>query len=120
MSPIQAFFLGLAVTTTLAFTVVWYITSPLKAILVDLCGSERRADFWMAFTHVTLVLVPTICAMEFYPEAGEGSPALFQTIEQLKWALMGLIASVAGVGAVLSSFIRTAVPHGMAKPERKG
>ncbi len=111
MHAIQYFFLGLGVTEALAFIVVWYIKSHLRAILVDLCGTETRADFWMAFTNVTLILVPMVFSMEFYPEAGQASPVAFQFIEQLKWALIGLIASVGGLGVVLRSFIRIEVPQ---------
>lgn len=115
MHATQAFFLGLGVTAALAFTVVSYIKSRLRAILVDLCGTEMRADFWMAFTNVTLILVPMVFAMEFYPEAGQGSPIAFQFIGQLKWALLGLIASVAGLGLVLRSFILSEVRQKMPK-----
>lgn len=115
MQAILYFFLGLGVTEALAFTVVWYIKSQLRAILADLCGTETRADFWMAFTNVTLILVPMVFSMEFYPEAGQASPVTFQFVEQLKWSLIGLIASVGGLGVVLRSFIRTEVPRNTLK-----
>jgi len=111
------FFLGLVVTTALAFTVVWYIKSPLSAILRDLCGTNERAAFWMAFTNVTLILVPMIFAMEFYPDAGQVSPVAFQLIGQLKWALIGLIASVAGLGFVLRSLIYAGAQPRMPKSQ---
>jgi uncharacterized membrane protein YhaH (DUF805 family) len=115
MHAMQYFSLGLGLTEALAFAVVWYIKSHLRAILVDLCGTEARADFWMAFTNVTLILVPMVFSMESYPEGGQGSPVVFQFIEQLKWALIGLIASVAGLGVVLRSFIRTEIARNMPK-----
>jgi uncharacterized membrane protein YhaH (DUF805 family) len=107
MHATQAFFLGLGVSAALAFAVVWYIRPHLRAILVDLCGTEIRADFWMAFTNVTLILVPMVFAMEFFPETEQGSQVASQLIAQLKWALIGLIAAVAGLGMVLRSFIFT-------------
>ena len=105
MQPLQAFLLGLGVTVILAVAVVWYLKSYLRAILVDLCGTEDRADFWMAFTNVTLILIPMIFAMESYPAPSDGSAVAFQFVGQLKWALIGLTAAVVGVGAVLKSFI---------------
>ena len=99
------FFVGLGVTAALALTVVWYIKPHLRGILVDLCGTEVRADFWMAFTNVTLILVPIVFALEFYPDEAQGSPVVLQLIGQLKWALIGLVASVVVLGFVLRSFI---------------
>jgi uncharacterized membrane protein YhaH (DUF805 family) len=116
MQPLLMFLLGLGVTAALAFTVVWYIKSHLRVLLVDLCGTDARAAFWMAFTNVTLILVPMVFAMEFYPDAAQGSRVAFQLIGQLKWALIGLIASVAGLGVVLRSFILTRAQQKMPKP----
>ena len=47
MHNAHTFLLGLAITVVLSFAVVWYLKSSLKGILLDLCGTERRAEFWM-------------------------------------------------------------------------
>ena len=106
MYAVYAFLLGLAITVGLGFTVVWYLKSHLKGILIDLCGTEQRGDFWMAFSNVILILVPVVFAMQFHPAAGENVPAVFQLNHQLKWSLVGLVASVLALGAILSLFIR--------------
>src|SRR5262249_24965973 len=98
MHPLTAFLLGLGLTVALAVTVVWYLKSYLRAILVDLCGTEGRADFWMAFTNVTLILTPVIFATQFYPAPSDSSLVAFQFVAQLKWALIGLAVAVAGLG----------------------
>ena len=101
-----AFLLGLGITAALGLAVVWYLKPHLKGILVDLCGTEARADFWMAFSNVTLTLIPMVFAMQFRSDASGNPPVVFQLVDQLKWAFIGLAASVMGLGAVLSRFIR--------------
>jgi hypothetical protein len=110
MASTVAFLIGLAVTAGLALAVVWYMKEHLKAILVDLCGTEARAAFWMAFSNVALVLVPVVFAMEFFPNPGADSSVVYHLIVQLKWALTGLIVSVAGLGIILNSFINRTIP----------
>ena len=91
--------------TRLGFTVVWRLKSHLKGILADLCGTERRADFWMAFSNVILILAPALLAMPFHSTEGENVPAVFRLAHQLKWSLVGLVTSVLALGAILSLFI---------------
>ena len=106
MSPIFVFLLGLVITIGLSFALVWYLSSHLRWVLVDLCGTEQRADFWMAFSNAVLILVPLIFAMEFYSTAGDSGTLIFELIYQLKWSLIGLVTSLLGLGAILSLFIR--------------
>ena len=106
MHDAQSFLLGLAITVVLSFAVVWYLKSSLKGILLDLCGTERRGEFWMAFTNVTLMLVPIVFAMQFHSVTGENVSAVFAISYQLKWSFVGLVTSVLAIGITVSLFIR--------------
>ncbi len=108
MRAAYAFLTGLAITVGLGFAVVWYLKSHLRGILIDLCGTERRADFWMAFSNVILILVPLVFAMQFQIATSGDVPVLFQFAYQLKWSFVGLVASVLALGIILSRFISRA------------
>jgi hypothetical protein len=54
---------GLVVTLAVAFTVVKYLTTPLRQQLQELCGNAERAAFWTSFSNVMLVLTPVVFAM---------------------------------------------------------
>src|SRR5262249_6387834 len=113
MDTSYTFLIGLTLATVLGFAVAIYLKMYLKGILVDLCGTAARADFWMAFSNVTLVLLPMVFAMQFNPNTSQNLPTIFQLNFQLKWVLVGLISSVMALGAVLSIFIMFSSP----KPE---
>jgi hypothetical protein len=106
MYSAYAFLLGLVITLALGFAIVWYLTSRLRGILIDLCGTERRADFWMAFSNVILILVPLVFAMQFHSADDQDLPVIFQLVYQLKWSFIGLAMSVLALGVILSRFIR--------------
>lgn len=105
MNALIVFFAGVGLTIAVSFIVLRYLKAYLQKILVDLCGTEQRANFWMAFCNVTLILVPLICAMHYRPELGQYAPVLLDLVDQIKWALVGLAASVLAIGLVISRFI---------------
>ena len=115
MNSTHAFLLGLLITAALGLAVVIYLKARLKSILVDLCGTEVRADFWMALSNVTLILVPIVFAMQCQPDPFQSVSAVLLLSEQLKWAFIGLIISVAELGIVLSHYIPDGSPAKAAK-----
>jgi uncharacterized membrane protein YhaH (DUF805 family) len=105
MNPISAFSAGISVTILLSVLVVKYLRSPLKKILVDLCGTTERAEFWLAFTNVTLVLVPLAVALRFRPLASSWAGFLFALSDQLQAVLLALIFTMVMLGIVLNRYI---------------
>ena len=102
----MAFSLGLLIAGASGFAAAVYLKSHMKDILLDLCGSTGRAEFWMAFCSVILVLVPLIFSMQFHMAADEKVPVILQLSYQLKWVFVGLVASVMSIGTILAIFIR--------------
>lgn len=107
MNEVTSFVIGVGVTLLISILVVVYLRPHLRRILLDLCDTEDRAGFWTAFTNVTVVLSPLICAMFYRPTGSGGSAAFFDISTQLRWALVGLIGSVIVLGAVIARFIPT-------------
>ena len=107
MSEVMSFVVGMAITLLISMLVVVYLRPHLRRILLDLCETEDRANFWTAFTNVTVVLSPLICAMFHRPTGGGDSAAFFDISTQLRWALVGLIGTVIVLGAVIARFIPT-------------
>ena len=105
MDPVHSFLIGIGLTLVGSLAVVIYLRRHLRRILVDLCGTEPRADFWAAFSNITLVLVPLICALFKRPEGGTGSAVFFDVSAQLTWALIGLVVAVLILGFVIGRFV---------------
>ena len=110
MNIVDLYLAGAITTLLISLIVVFYLRKPLRGILVDLCGTAERANFWRAFSNVTFVLVPFVFALE-HPsgDAGEGGISLRQAMDaftsELSRALVGLIVSVFVMGLVLSAYI---------------
>lgn len=96
---------GLAITLLTSFVVVCYLHRPLRTQLTELCGNADRAEFWTAFSNVTVMLTPAIFAMLVDPSTEAGTPALLAITTQLRWGLIGLAVSVLMLGWILGRFI---------------
>jgi hypothetical protein len=100
------FLVGLATTLVASLAIVTYLRGPLHDILVELCGTRERAEFWAAFSQVTLILLPLLFAMQYTPELKAGASSVLEVATQLKWGLAGLLSAVIVLGWVLGRFIR--------------
>jgi hypothetical protein len=100
------FIADLFLTILVCAGVVLYIRVHLTPLVTELCGSATRAQFWLAFSNITLVLVPVIFALSAEPELVPGKPSTFAMAEHLKLSLLGLASSLAVLAVVLVSFIR--------------
>ena len=104
MNSSWLFLSGVVLTAAISILVVVYLQRPLLRILIDLCGTEDRAKFWLAFSNVTVCLTPLLFALHHRPEDSAAS-SVFQLADQLEGALLGLVISVFVLGFVLGRFI---------------
>jgi hypothetical protein len=108
MNLSMLFLCGMSVTGLASLVVVVYLRKPLQNLLGELCGNERRAEFWTAFSVITVGIVPLIFALACRPSVGPGTPALLEIANQLQWGLIGMVISVLMLGWIVGRFISRA------------
>jgi hypothetical protein len=102
MTDEVVFLAGAALTLAASLGVAWFIRRHLRNVLTDLTGTPARAEFWVTFTSLLLVIIPLVVAM-FVP-AGDG-PLFFRVTGLLRWSLMGLVATLLASGLVIIVFV---------------
>jgi membrane protease YdiL (CAAX protease family) len=105
MTSVTFFLVGVGVTLLASFCAVSYLKPFLKQILTELCGTPDRANFWAAFSDLTLILMPLIFALHSRSAGEPQTPLVIQLGAQIEWALIGLVATVLLLGFVISRFI---------------
>ena len=100
MNPTTTFLTGVV-----SVVVVFCLRRSLHRMLVDLCGTEPRADFWTAFSIVMLIILPLIFVMTTHPEARSPESAFLDIIVQVRLALIGLVMALLILGIFLCVFI---------------
>ncbi len=104
MTTILIFIGQLAATLLICLLLTAYIRPFLKRVLVDLCGTEERAQFWTVFSNIMLVALPVIFGLGFMPDTSLPKNVVFQVAGQLRWNLIGFILSLLAIGGAVSFF----------------
>ncbi len=78
MSEISLFLLGVGFSSLFGIAAVVYIRKPLRTILLDLCGTEERAQFWTQITVLSFVLMTALDVPELPARRNSGPILLSQ------------------------------------------
>ena len=118
MNPTTAFLIDVGLVAILSVSLVAYVKGHLSRLLIELCGTTERASFWLAFSNVTLVLVPLIFALNYEPESGHNRNFIFDMATQLKYAIIGFVIALSSLAIILFRFIPRDRPNVVAGSSR--
>ena len=104
MYTIISFVIEVALTLIISALLVGYLRPFLRKILIDLCGTEDRAQFWAAFSNILLIGMPVIFALNYSPEARNTEELFFEVAAKLSGNLGGLLVALIGIGFIVSFF----------------
>lgn len=117
MNLILSFLIEVTLTLAASALIVRYLYPYLKKILVDLCGTEDRAQFWAAFSNILLLGVPVIFALGYRPQTGIAEELFFEVLRRLGENLAGMLFAVITVGLVVAFFALVAPRSLKAEPK---
>lgn len=104
MNAFLVLLVEIGLTVLACALVTRYLRVHLYRVLVDLCRTEERAQFWTAFSNILLVGLPMIIALGFRPEARTLEEAVFEILGRLSGNLAGYLFALTGIGLVVSFF----------------
>ena len=104
MNAILSFVIEVALTVSISLILVSYLRPFLRKVLLDLCGTEDRAQFWAAFSNILLIGMPILFALNYRPYAKNPEDLFFEVAGKLSGNLGGLLAALVGIGLIVSFF----------------
>ncbi len=104
MYTILSFVIEVALTLVISVLLVRYLRPFLQRILIDLCGTEDRAQFWTVFSNILLIGLPIIFALNYKPEAKTAQALFFEVTSKLSGNLGGFLVALIGIGMIVSFF----------------
>ena len=104
MNIIISFLIQVTLTLVITSLIVGYLRPFLRKVLVDLCGTKERAQFWIAFSNILLIGLPIIIALNYRPEANDAEELFFEVAGKLSGNLGGLLFAMFGTGLIVSFF----------------
>ncbi|MGD8402141.1 MAG: hypothetical protein PVJ21_00670 [Anaerolineales bacterium] len=104
MNTYLSFSIVFGLTILACVSITSYLRPYLKRVLVDLCKTDERAQFWLAFSNILLIGLPLIITLGFRPEAVSFEAALFEIVGRLSGNLAGYLFALVGIGIIVSFF----------------
>ena len=104
MNTIVFFILEVTLTLAISILVFRYMRPFLTRILIDLCGTEERAQFWTVFSNIILVGLPLLIALTYQPESSQAEELFFEITHRISGNMLGFLFSLLGVGLIVSVF----------------
>ena len=114
MDRIWIYLLQIIVTAGICLGLVIYFRPYLKSVLVDLCGTQERAQFWVVFSSIFLIGLPLMFALGFNPAKDNPGLLFFEIARQLRLNLLGFLLALIPIGCAVCFFALVA-PHSSSK-----
>jgi hypothetical protein len=120
MNAIVVYTVQIIVTVLVSLGGVIYLSRSLQRVLVDLCGTEERAKFWIHFASIVLIGIPLTFGMGFNPAETVADKVFFEAAAQVRSNLWGFLMALLGLGAVVSFFSLVAPKPTVMKEKAEG
>ncbi len=104
MNTILFFLLEVVLTLSVSILVFRYLRPFLNRILVDLCGTEDRAQFWTVFSNIVLVGLPLLVALTYQPEASKAEDLFFEITHRISGNMISFLLALLVIGCIVSFF----------------
>ena len=104
MNTIVTFLLEIVLTLVVVTAIVGSLRPFLRKTLLDLCGTEDRAQFWTAFSNILLIGMPAIFALTYKPKAKIAEELFLEVASKLSGNLGALLFALTGVGLIVAFF----------------
>jgi hypothetical protein len=65
MEEFQLFAIELVISIAISAIAILVVNKPLNRILIDVCGTEDRAKFWVVYSDLMLVITPILSILIF-------------------------------------------------------
>jgi hypothetical protein len=92
------FLVEVGVSLLSSMLVVAFLTRPLRRLLVDVCRSFERANFWVAYSATMIFIAPLVTTIVFGKSSDLYTPTLPYYKAALGSALFGIFVALAAVG----------------------
>lgn len=110
MSSLAIFLTELGLSIGFSLTVIVLLRRPLRNVLIESCGTNTRAEFWVVFTQLMLIAAPLMPVVFLSAAGSSANPeALIIIKDGLFRILLGIFFALAMMGRVVWKTIDTDV-----------
>lgn len=102
MSPLFLFVIEITLCLSISFALIYLLRPVLRQMLVETCGTQVRADFWLMFTQLMLVISPLLLVIFFAPTDPQHTVNSVKIIQDTLFrSLLGDFIALSTIGQVI-------------------
>lgn len=117
MNTFILFGLELAICLGISFILIVLIRPLLRDVLIDTCGTENRAEFWVMFTQLMLIITPLLVVVFFAPTEAIAQLNVAHELQQTLFrTLLGDFIALSVIGKVIWKSISSPYNQAMSQP----
>lgn len=110
MNDFTLFLVEVFISLTAAGAVILFWSKSLRKILIDICGTEERAAFWLMYSNIMLAITPLLFVFMF-GRSGEIITLDFQFLKRAFGStLAGIFVALGVIGLQIAKFLPRQAP----------
>jgi hypothetical protein len=98
MTQFSLFAIEVGISLTASALLAAAITRPLRRLLVDVCGTRERANFWVVYCDAMIFIAPLVASVAFGKSGELSAPSVAFYKAALGSALSGVFVALAAIG----------------------
>jgi len=111
MNTLILFLIEVLLCFAISVSLIVLLKPVLRAMLVEICGTETRAAFWVMFTQLMLIISPLLLVIYFAPTQDALAVNVAEALKDTLFrSLLGGFIALAMIGTVIWKSIRIPVP----------
>ncbi|MDH5368539.1 MAG: hypothetical protein OEW99_00825 [Gammaproteobacteria bacterium] len=108
MNTLALFLIEVLICIGISFSVLYLLKPLLRQILIDTCGNQTRAEFWVMFTQLMLFIAPLLIVIFFAPTQEVTTIHVTEVIQATLFrSLLGVFLALTMIGQVIWKSIDT-------------
>lgn len=86
----------------ISIALIMLIKPLLRDVLIETCGTQKRAEFWVMFTQLMLVISPLLLVIYFIPTGASTAVNVAEALKDTLFrTLLGDFIALASIGQVI-------------------
>jgi hypothetical protein len=107
MNTLSLFTIEVLLCLGISIAVILLLKPLLRDVLVETCGTAKRAEFWVMFTQLMLVISPLLIVIFFAPTEASITINIAEAMQDTLFrSLLGVFVALAMIGQVMWKSIR--------------
>ncbi len=108
MDTLSIFFIEVLLCLGISLALIYLLKPLLREVLIETCGTNTRAEFWVMFTQLMLIISPLLIVIYFAPTTDSVPINVAEAIQDTLFrSLLGDFIALSMIGQVIWRSIKS-------------